>query len=199
MIEEPRGCGAFFVVVRRHAGASSDVRVDHSLIVVMLRVRQLAAMTSPRLAKGRQSEMGAAYAVTFATRGRAPLLVQPEVARHVITQFRLSDNEGFSRTHAWVVMPDHVHWLFSLRGDDLASCVRCFKSRSARAINLQLGAARPVWQAGYFDHRIRGFDDLMSQARYIIHNPVRAGLVGSARDYPYWGCRWISHADSALL
>ena len=165
----------------------------------MSRVRHLVAMTSPRLAKGRQSEIGAAYAVTFATHGRSPLLVQANAVRHVIAEFQLSDNEGLSRTYAWVVMPDHVHWLLGLRAMALSSCVRRFKSRSARAINLALGTAGSVWQAGFFDHRVRGEDDLRAQARYILLNPVRAGLVGSARDYPYWGCRWLSRVDSVPL
>ncbi len=175
------------------------MRIGHAPIASRVRVQHVAGMTSPRLAKGRQSDVGAAYAVTFATRGRSPLLARAPAARQVIAQIRSSDGEGLSRTHAWVVMPDHVHWLFSLRCDDLASCVRCCKSRSARAINLALGAAGPVWQAGFFDHRLRGEDDLRAQARYILLNPVRAGLVRSAGDYPYWGCRWISHSDSVLL
>ena len=152
-------------------------------------------MASPRLTKGRISERFAVYTVTVVTRGRLPLLLGEAASRHLVSQIRLSDVEGSSRTHAWVVMPDHVHWLFMLGSDDLSTCVRRFKSRSALAINSARSGVGPVWQAGFFDHRLRGEEDQRAQANYIIGNPVRAGLVDAIGDYPYWWCRWLTGED----
>ncbi|MDI1253478.1 MAG: transposase [Thermomonas sp.] len=129
------------------------------------------------------------------TCGRLPLFAWESASRHVISKIRLSDVEGSSRTHAWVVMPNHVHWLFTLGTSDLSTCVRRFKSRSARAFNSARLKVGPVWQAGFFDHRLRGEDDLRAQARYIIANPVRAGLVETICDYPFWWCQWLSRDD----
>ena len=43
-----------------------------------------------------------------------------------------------------------------------------------------------LWQKGFYDHQIRDEDDLLSNARYIIANPLRAGLVKDIACYPFW-------------
>ena len=60
-------------------------------------------------------------------------------------------------------------------------------SRLVRAGSLEQGG---LWQAGYYDHCLRGDEDLRLQARYILENPVRAGIVESPRDYPYSWSLW---------
>ena len=52
-----------------------------------------------------------------------------------------------------------------------------------------------MWQPGFYDHRLRNEHDLQRQARYIIENPVRAGLAGYAEGYPYLWCRWGHHGN----
>ena len=44
-----------------------------------------------------------------------------------------------------------------------------------------------LWQRGYFEHVLRDDEDTIGVARYIIENPVRAGLVTNPLDYPYLG------------
>jgi REP element-mobilizing transposase RayT len=65
------------------------------------------------------------------------------------------------------------------------------KSRSAIEINRLLGRRGRIWQKGFHDHAIRKEEDLRAVARYVVANPVRAGLVQSVRDYPHWDARWI--------
>ncbi len=48
-----------------------------------------------------------------------------------------------------------------------------------------------MWQKGFHDHAIREEEDLRAVARYVVANPVRAGLVQSVRDYPHWDARWV--------
>ncbi|NZA28115.1 transposase [Luteimonas sp. SJ-92] len=95
---------------------------------------------------------------------------------------------------AWVVMPDHLHWLLQLRRSSLSRCMQAFKSRSARAVNAAGAWQGSVWQAGFYDHRLRDERDLERQSRYLIANPIRRGLVSDIDAYPYWWCRWISRA-----
>ncbi|MCG8277379.1 transposase [Stenotrophomonas sp. NLF4-10] len=149
-------------------------------------------MSSPRLTRGRHSRQNAVYAVTMATHHRQPLFQTPALANVVHDQLHHCDREGISQTHAWVAMPDHLHWLFTLREDDLSACLRRFKSRCARAINTIRRVSGPVWQSGFYDHRLRDDEDLRVQARYVVANPLRAGLVADIREYTYWGCQWIS-------
>lgn len=87
-------------------------------------------------------------------------------------------------------MPDHVHWLFSLRTGTLPEAVALLKGRSARAIGTRYEGAAPFWQAGYFDHALRHDAAVQRHARYLVENPLRAGLVSSPWEYPHWWCGW---------
>jgi putative transposase len=99
--------------------------------------------------------------------------------------------EGTVETLAWVLMPDHLHWLLVLGAADLGAVVRTLKSRSAIAVNRALGRDGPVWQKGYHDHAVRGEEDLRAVARYVVANPVRARLVERVGDYPLWDAVWL--------
>jgi len=89
-------------------------------------------------------------------------------------------------------MPDHLHWLFQLQERlTLAQAIKQLKARSALRINGLLGRQGPVWQRGDYDHAIRRDEDLRAVARYIIANPLRAGLVQQIGDYPLWDANWL--------
>jgi REP element-mobilizing transposase RayT len=93
---------------------------------------------------------------------------------------------------AWVLMPDHLHWLIQL-GDrhSLSEVIRMFKGRSSLAINTVLERAGAIWQRGFYDHALRREEDVEDIARYIVANPVRAGLVRSVREYSLWDAKWL--------
>ncbi len=93
---------------------------------------------------------------------------------------------------AWVLMPDHWHGLVQL-GDrqDLASTVRRFKIITSRSCNAQQNRNGAVWQACYHDHALRRDEDILDTARYIVMNPVRAGLVSKIGNYPFWDAVWL--------
>ncbi|MBI4326358.1 MAG: transposase [Chloroflexi bacterium] len=79
--------------------------------------------------------------------------------------------------HAWVVMPNHVHTLFSLRGGwRLEKLLRCWKGFTAREINKLLGRQGELWQKDYFDRLVRDSDHFRKCIRYIRRNPEKAGL-----------------------
>ena len=104
---------------------------------------------------------------------------------------RLHDEE-IVQSLAWVLMPDHLHWVFEL-GDkkDLSTVMRLFKGRSAKIANEILRRQGPIWQRMYFDHAIRGYEDIKEITRYMVANPVRSGLVENIGDYPYWDAIWL--------
>ncbi len=86
----------------------------------------------------------------------------------------------------FVVMPDHFHWLLVLSNKhSLSQTVGMLKSQTARAIG------QSIWQRGFHDHALRQEEDALQIARYIVANPLRAGLVKSVRDYPYWYAIWL--------
>jgi len=81
-------------------------------------------------------------------------------------------------------MPDHLHLAGQLGGVRLSGIMHTFKSYTANRL-ADLGVDAPVWQRGYHDHALRGDEDYAARIRYLIENPVRAGLVERVEDYPY--------------
>ncbi len=134
--------------------------------------------------------LGAVYGVTTVTLLRRPLFADSVAAQAMASELRASDASGDTDSIAWVVMPDHVHWLFELRADTLSRAVQRLKSRAARAINTACGTRGALWQPGFYDRQLRGHEDLPTQARYILGNPVRRGLAGDVGEYPHAWCRY---------
>ena len=149
-------------------------------------------MPSPRLLVGRHSCADAVYAVTSVVQGRVPLFTVDRLAHVVAEELTRCHDEHRVENLAWIVMPDHVHWLFQLKEGTLAASVQAFKSRAVRRINGMRGTSGLVWQAGYYEHRVRGDEDVSAQARYIVANPQRCGMVDRMADYPHWYCAWAS-------
>lgn len=148
-------------------------------------------MSYDNLRKGRCSIPGQLYLVTTVTAGRQPLFADFATARCVIGELRQAHDRGSVDSMAWVLMPDHLHWLFGLgEGIALAEVMQSFKGRSARAIR-QRREHRKIWQRGYHDHALRAEEKVQGVARYLVANPLRAGLVRRAGDYPHWDAIWI--------
>lgn len=73
----------------------------------------------------------------------------------------------------------------------LARLVKHLKARSAQAINREHAVQGRVWQPGYHDRAVRQEDDLRALARYMVTNPLRAGLARSVADYSHWDAIWL--------
>ena len=96
------------------------------------------------------------------------------------------DKLGAVSTIAFVLMPDHLHWLVQLGDDaDIRGVVGRVKSLIARRLD------GSVWQPGFYDRALRKDEDITTVARYIVANPVRAGLVRKLGDYPHWDAIWM--------
>ena len=144
----------------------------------------------PRL--GRHSQPNRIYHVTTTTKDHRPWFEDLILGRHVVAAMRHEDRECHTRTLAFVVMPDHVHWLLTLLDQrSLSTTIKRFKALSARNINKIGRRTGPVWQSGYYDHAIRREEDLQAVARYIIANPLRAGLVDEIGAYALWDAIWV--------
>ena len=145
------------------------------------------------LRKGRITEGGRIYLLTTVTRHRQPLFRNYRLGRIVVKSFRYHHEKGMVSSLAFVVMPDHIHWLAELRPDhSLERLMRSFKAYTSLMINRVRGTAgQPVWQAGYHDHALRREEDILDVARYVVANPLRAGPVERLEDYPLWDAVWL--------
>ena len=149
------------------------------------------------LRKGRISEENRVYLITVVTHNRQRLFMDWPGARPVIHALRAADLEAHTSTHAWVLMPDHLHWLCSLRHKSLGSVVGRMKSRSTVVFNKNREGTGPLWQKGYHDRALRNEDSVLQAARYVVANPLRAGLVASLAQYPLWDEQWVAAPLSA--
>ncbi|BDM23732.1 transposase [Pseudomonas sp. LRP2-20] len=146
---------------------------------------------SEQLRLGRFSETSRLYLLTSTTLGRAHIFSEFHSARVLVNQFRQAQEEGAARSLAWVVMPDHFHWLVELGPMSLRQLMRRVKSRSTLMINRHRGRSGQLWQKGFHDRALCREEDVQAVARYIIMNPKRAGLVESVGDYPHWDAIWL--------
>nr|WP_322940105.1 transposase [Pseudomonas sp. s4] len=143
------------------------------------------------LRPGRCSEPGRIYLLTIVVREREPLLGDFMAGRLLVAELRATVEAGEVNSLAWVVMPDHFHWLVELREQSLAAVVQRVKGRSARTINRHLRREGTLWQAGYHDHALRREEDVQAVARYVVANPLWARLVRRVGDYPLWDAVWL--------
>ncbi|KTC43541.1 REP-associated tyrosine transposase [Pseudomonas sp. L5B5] len=146
---------------------------------------------SHRLRRGRHSESGRAYLITTVVHQRQPLFSDWRLGRLVVTELRQVQDLGLADSLAWVLMPDHLHWLLQLRTATLPEVMQRVKSRSTRQLNQHLGLCGALWQSGYHDRAIRDGEDIQPLARYIVANPLRAGLAQRIGDYPLWDACWL--------
>lgn len=122
---------------------------------------------------------------------RQRLFTDLYLGRLLVAEFRQVHELGLVDSLAWVIMPDHIHWLFELKQKTLPDVVRRMKSRSTLTINRRRQSKERVWQPGYYDRAVRAEDDVRKMARYIIANPLRAGLVAQVGDYSLWDAAWL--------
>jgi putative transposase len=129
---------------------------------------------------------GQAIFATFSTHHRWRL---PEVARDLVEACLHLDATKCT-LHGFIVMPDHVHLVFTPLSDNdgpisLPEISQKLKSESAHRINRLLGRTGRFWQDESFDHVLRRKEGIDAKLEYIRNNPVRAGLALHPSDYKW--------------
>jgi len=144
------------------------------------------------LRRGRASICNAAYLITTTTQNRKPLFTHFPAACSAARCFEDATLLRNSRMLAWVLMPDHAHWLLQLgEADNLDEVIGRLKSASSRNANRALNRKGPLWSKAFHDHALREEEDLQAVARYIAANPLRAGLVSRIGNYSFWNAVWL--------
>jgi putative transposase len=122
-------------------------------------------------------KLGRALFVTFRKGNR--ILFPPE-ARDAILQHCLHDHEKRYELHAVVVMPDHVHLLFTPLCNDkgwpyaLPLILKLLKGASARSVNKPLNSSGPVWQEESFDHVLRSQESFDLKRNWSTSAKIRS-------------------------
>jgi putative DNA methylase len=111
-----------------------------------------------------------------------------DIASVVQNALRYFNGERYD-LHAWTIMPNHVHVLFTVTaGQTVSSILHSWKSFTSKQANKLLGTSGRFWQPEYFDRLITSSRQLEFTLRYILNNPVKAGLCKEFQQWPWFGC-----------
>ncbi|WP_160171896.1 REP-associated tyrosine transposase [Arenimonas donghaensis] len=150
------------------------------------------------LRKGRRSLSGQAYFLTFTTHRRERVFRDWEPGAAMSRLVSEPSTWPKARLMAWVLMPDHWHGLLVLEcSGELSKVVGQAKGATASSFNLMTGRTGALWSRGFHDRAIRNDECLRAVARYLVGNPLRAGLADRAGNYPFWDAAWLT--DTSLL
>ena len=93
---------------------------------------------------------------------------------------------GRFQLHDFVIMPDHLHLLMTLPVDiSVEKAMQLIKGGFYYRLKKDFGYQGEVWQRGFSEARIRDGQSFVEHRDYIVQNPVKAGLVNRADQYPY--------------
>jgi putative transposase len=126
------------------------------------------------------------YFVTASTARRRSLLANPNLHKAFIRFASAADSGAW--VGRYVLMPNHVHFFVAIDDERLGLSVwmKSLKG-SLSSVLRSSGCPSPYWQKGFFDHVLRSGESYSEKWNYVRDNPVRAGLVISANDWPYSG------------
>ncbi|ALS99245.1 REP-associated tyrosine transposase [Lacimicrobium alkaliphilum] len=147
-------------------------------------------MSFNALRKGRHTMEGGEYLITTTTQNRFPFFTDFYLTYQAVYAWLNATPDGCEWL-CWVMMPDHFHGLLKLHHVPLGKVVKCCKGASARRVNQCINRNGRVWQPAYHDRALRAEEDRINIARYIVANPLRAGLVRKIGDYPFWDSVWL--------
>lgn len=120
------------------------------------------------------------YFLTINCLKRGPAqLTKPTVAKALLESIMFRQRLGLWFVHLFLIMPDHVHGLFSFPPSKRTSqgVVGDWKRWTSRQFGVE-------WQRDFFEHRLRHDESARDKADYILANPVRIGVVAKPEAWP---------------
>jgi len=121
-------------------------------------------------------------------------LGDPRVAQLVVDSLHHRDGHVFE-LDTFCVMSNHVHVVFTPLSKEDGTChalpaiMHSLKRYTAHQANLLLGRQGQFWQHESYDHVVRDEAELLRIRRYVLNNPVRAGLVQQWDEWPWMYCK----------
>ncbi len=162
----------------------------------------------------RAYQTGGSYFFTLVTNERKKILVDEtmiETLRNACRQVMIK--RPFS-IDAMVVLPDHIHCIWTLPpgDDDFSTRWRLIKTWFTKHCNNKIEKSNhPIWQLRFWEHLIRDDKDYQQHVEYIHYNPVKHGYVKQPLDWPFssfhryvaagiytedWGCSDINFNEN---
>lgn len=121
---------------------------------------------------------------------RSPIFTDDADFQHYLGVLRDAIREHGVQLHAYALMPDHVHLLFSAPDEAAASrTMQQLGRRYVRRFNDRHQRSGTLWEGRYRSTVVEPARFLIPCYRYLELNPVRAGLVNNPSDYAWTSCR----------
>ncbi|HLP87220.1 MAG TPA: transposase [Nostocaceae cyanobacterium] len=149
---------------------------------------------------------GGTYFITLVTYNRIPLFSESENVSLLRTAISQTRTERPFEITAAVVLPDHIHFLWTLPPDDAdysqrvsrlkVLFTRSFQGKQSLPVNISASRRKHresnIWQRRFWEHTIQDENDLQIHLDYIHYNPVKHGLVSCPHLWKYSSFhRWV--------
>ena len=97
-------------------------------------------------------------------------------------------------THAYCIMPNHLHWVFTHKeeAEVLWTVLQRMKSFSAKEANKILKSNGKFWEEESYDHIVRDTKEFDNIVLYTLQNPVKAGFVKEWKDWKDWEFSYVN-------
>ncbi|MGP9675271.1 MULTISPECIES: REP-associated tyrosine transposase [unclassified Halomonas] len=129
---------------------------------------------------------GGSYFFTVVTHSRQPLLADQLNINALGRAFRRVREEQPFVMEAFVLLPDHLHCLWTLPEDDSDYSSRWRDIKKYASKDFLLPSGNPnAWQRGFWEHVIRDENDWQRHIDYIHYNPVKHGWSKAPRDWKW--------------
>jgi putative transposase len=154
----------------------------------------------------RYYQPGASYFFTVVTHRRQRFLLDEPIRAALRQAIQETRQTWPFNVEAWVMLPDHLHCIWTLPKDDPNFSIRwslikggvsrrCQEYQNPELLSRSKAARREssLWQRRFWEHQLRDEDDFAKHLDYIHYNPVKHGYVRRARDWQYSTFqRWVS-------
>ena len=149
---------------------------------------------------------GGSFFFTVVTDGRAPILCKEPARRSLGNVIRDCLRTWPFRLDAIVLLPDHLHAIWTLPSGDseypkrwgwikkefTKQWLQLGGKEQPQTVGRKSDGRRGVWQPKYWEHTLEDEDDYEAHFDYIHFNPVKHGYVRCPRDWPHSSFhRWV--------
>lgn len=140
---------------------------------------------------------GGTYFFTVVTYNRRPFLCYLDNIELLRQAFQYTMQRHPMKIDAFVLLPDHLHsiWTLPENDDNFSMRWRLIKSYFSRhcedkyndiaSKSRRSKQERAFWQRRFWEHTIRDDQDFAKHVEYIHYNPVKHGLVTAPKDWEY--------------
>ena len=158
------------------------------------RYRTFGKRRSHRLKDFDYSQPYYTYHVIIGTRDKRPVLVDSSLNDDIVDAIKKSREIYAYCVIVYSVMPDHLHLLVQAKDKctSLPSFIGALKSFTTKVYRRHGGSGK-LWQRGFYEHILRGDENVTEVAEYILDNSIRKGLVDKREEY-----RWADYLDPPI-